>query len=418
VDQHDELDEEIEAAPPGHRDKRRRDEGGFVLPWMALFLVILIAMAGFAVDVWNWWFTAQKVQRAADAGALAGVPFMPDNLNGGTPNATTTAIGIVQQNGYPTATVAQGAKANQLVVTVSTTVNNFFTSLLGVDTTTVTRSATAEFNAPVQMGSPVGHICNDPDNGGTDKHWCNIGAPGVDKHTGDRYADYTNCSSPTYECNYPINNEYRQGTYVYTVDLPSLPAGGADVQIFDPEFAAGNQNCNNRWLTAQQLTDLSNLGANNYTDASTRFSSGQTGGYCTGDDDTNLVTPQATAWLVRDSTGSQFDGTDPGNAVLCSKQFKGYVPTSDTYLYDLLDKNNVNGAFDADFSAAFHRWYTLCHVSSPGRYFIQVRSNLPFGTTNLAADLSPSANPTLSGQNRYSVRVVNAGTNTVVSGAS
>jgi hypothetical protein len=411
----DRPDDTIETTEEARR--RRREEGGFVLPWMALFLVVLIAMCGFAVDVWNWWFTAQKVQRAADAGALAGVPFMPGNLNTGTPNATSTAVGVVQQNGFPTATVAQGVKANQLVVTVTTTVNNFFTSLLGVNTTTVTRSATAEFNAPVQMGSPVGHICNDPDNGGTDKHWCNIGAPGVDKHTGDRFADYTNCTNPTYGCSYPTNDEYLQDTYIFNVDLATVPSGGADIQIYDPEFAVGNQNCDNRWLSSAQLTALA---GNGYPDASTRFSTGQGGGYCTGDDDTNLSgkAPQATAWIVRNSAGSQFQATDPGNAVVCSKQFKGYVPDSDTYWFDLLDKSNAAGKYDDDFSKSFHRWYTLCHITAPGRYFIQVRSSVPFGSTPLTKNEFPPENNSIGGQNRYSVRVVRTGTNTVVSGAS
>jgi hypothetical protein len=38
-----------------------RDQGGFVLPWMALMLLVLVAMAGFGVDVWHLWDASQKV---------------------------------------------------------------------------------------------------------------------------------------------------------------------------------------------------------------------------------------------------------------------------------------------------------------------------------------------------------------------
>ena len=51
--------------------RRGRDEGGFILPTFALVLIVLIAMAGFGIDVWNWWYTGQQAQRAADAAALS-----------------------------------------------------------------------------------------------------------------------------------------------------------------------------------------------------------------------------------------------------------------------------------------------------------------------------------------------------------
>src|SRR5262249_8151706 len=123
-----------------------KDDGGFALTWFAIFLLVLVAMAGFGVDVWNWWYTSQKVQRAADPGALAGVTFLPSDI----PDAKTTATATVQQNGFvngpsTSVSVSPGARSNQLDVTVGQTVNNVFTSLLGIRTTTISRKATAEF---------------------------------------------------------------------------------------------------------------------------------------------------------------------------------------------------------------------------------------------------------------------------------
>jgi Flp pilus assembly protein TadG len=420
-----------ECADPAPRDSHRvcTDDGGFALTWFAIMLLVLIAMAGFGVDVWNWWYTSQKVQRAADAGALAGVTFLPANFNSpaGGPNAITTATGVIKQNGFiagatTTVSVAQGAKSNQLDVSVSQTVNNNFTSLLGVRTTTISRKATAEFNAPIQMGSPAGHLGNDPENGATDKHWLNIGGPGVDKHTGDRYADYTNCTN-SYQCSGSTNTEYFDGTYVYTVNVPASAAGtDIDIQAYDAEYAVGNTSCDNQWLSAAQLTALQAT----YPDAATRYAGGQND-YCTGDDNTNLGTPQSTAWIVRDSSVSQFQAlsnpviTSGGPAGPCAHQFKGYNPpaSSPNYWSDLLTPGSAT--YDTDFAASFHRWDTVCHISNavPGKYFIQVRSSVPFdaaqqnSTNYLTKSETPPENTSLAGQNRYSIRVVNHGTSTV-----
>jgi hypothetical protein len=403
-----------------------RDEGGFVLPWMAIMLIVLIAMAGFGVDVWNWWYTSQKVQRAADAGALAGVPFMPGDLAG----AQSTALAVVKQNGYQRANAVPGLKDNQLVVTVDDTVSNYFTSLLGLSTTNIARSATAEFNAPVAMGSPAGHLANDPENGAADQHWLNIGAPGVDKHTGDRFADYAFCGSNSFNCPGGKNGDYLDGTYVYTVDVPTVGGNGADIQVYDPELAVGNQNCDNFWLTSGPVSQIATL-TPTYPDAAVRYAGGQ-GIYCTGDDNTNLgagKNPQATAWLVRD--GSTFPGQPlqnpvvpsggPPGATACAHQFKGYVPTDGNYWFNLLNPANTSGtpAYDADFALAFHRWYPLCHVTKPGKYFIQVRSNVPYSSglfndvTTLEAKQNPPSDTSLAGQNRYSVRVIDSATKLV-----
>jgi hypothetical protein len=269
-----------------------RDEGGFVLPWLALMLIVLVAMAGFGVDVWNWWYSAQKMQRAADAGALAGVTLMPDLTAAGA-----KAHDLVVQNGYSSSTAVQGAKTNQLVVTVDDTVNNYFTSLLGLSTTKLKRSATAEFNAPVSMGAPRGyaHLANDPEKGSTDQHWLNIGAPAVDKQTGDRFADKTNCGGGAYACNGVTNTEYIDGTYIYTVDVETVPA---DIQVYDPAYANGEQNCTNEWLSTDQITalELQRDPLKDPIPAGTRYAGGgpPPSPYCTGDDSTNLNKPQAT----------------------------------------------------------------------------------------------------------------------------
>jgi hypothetical protein len=411
---------------PGHRVAT--DEGGFVLPWFALMLLVLIAMAGFGVDVWNWWYTAQHAQRAADAGALAGVVFMPSD----PASASATALFAVNNNGYPNSAASvgppAGGKPNQLQVTVSQTVNNSFTSLLGVATTNISRSATAEFNEPVKMGSPQAHIANDPEHPPVDQHWLNIGAPRVNKQTGDRYADQFNCSG-AFGCTGGTNDDYLNTTYVFTVDIPT-GSPDVDLQVYDPEYANVGTTCDNGTSGTSNWTNMTpaNIALLQSSDP-TNFPPGQqtldryaqgASMWCTGDDNTSLGNPQATAWLVRGPTGNAFQpltndvlpagtfgGTGPGDGGSCTKQFQGY---NNVDFYTLLQGGNP--AAD-DFKASFHRWYTLCHISGakPGKYFIQVRSSLPLQSPPTISNLESNASDAnAAGQNRYSIRAVNHNT--------
>jgi Flp pilus assembly protein TadG len=107
---------EADARPAGPHSEidAPRDEGGFVMVWFALTLVVLIAMAGFGVDVWRWWHTSNQVQKAADAGALAGVVFLPSDVA----NAQGTALDLVEANGFlrTEGSASPTSNANQLRV--------------------------------------------------------------------------------------------------------------------------------------------------------------------------------------------------------------------------------------------------------------------------------------------------------------
>ena len=50
-----------------------------MLIWFALTLSLLLAFAGFAVDFWHWDNEGARMQKAADAAALGGAVFMPEN---------------------------------------------------------------------------------------------------------------------------------------------------------------------------------------------------------------------------------------------------------------------------------------------------------------------------------------------------
>jgi len=120
-------------------------ERGFVLVWFAILLTLLMIVAAFVVDLTYAYSATQRAQNAADAGSLAGVVVMPEFAD-----AEDIARQVAANNGVDVSdvTVEQTSVPNQLKVTVRHQVSTFFAGVIGIDTLTVTRSATAEYEAP------------------------------------------------------------------------------------------------------------------------------------------------------------------------------------------------------------------------------------------------------------------------------
>lgn len=76
-------------------DEEREQESGYVIAMTALLLVPMLVLAVFAVDVGSWYTDAVRVQRAADAAALAAVVYMPVQVD-----AHEKALEVAAQNGF------------------------------------------------------------------------------------------------------------------------------------------------------------------------------------------------------------------------------------------------------------------------------------------------------------------------------
>ena len=72
------------------RGASRRDERGYVLILTALILIPLLLISAMAVDYGAWYTSGSRMQRAADAAALAGVVWLPDLTTAFTPHADLT----------------------------------------------------------------------------------------------------------------------------------------------------------------------------------------------------------------------------------------------------------------------------------------------------------------------------------------
>jgi Flp pilus assembly protein TadG len=366
-------------------------------------LVVILGFTAWSVDFWNGKRDGVRLQKAADAAALAGAVFMPENLNG---IAFSTAREIATKNGYTngvngaTVTVVPGQQPNQLKVTINEVMQNHFGSAIGVSTSSVTRTGVAEYQRPVSMGSPINQFGNDPtvstvSHGSTTypDFWTNVFGPSSDKSKGDAIqakicdgAD--NCSGS--------NTDYDPNGYFYGIDVQSSGSPLA-VQAFDPEFAHVGDNCGDN-DNGSNLAGASLLAPNfnpkfAVSDPATRYSPLATSPYCTGDmyySEGNGVVPWTT-YKLRAPDLTPGDPTD--NPVICSIEFPGYMGD----LAAALQATTPQAGAPDLFVKYFRQWYTLCTVANPtvGTYFLQIETD---------TKVNGSAAPNGGGANRLALR--------------
>jgi Flp pilus assembly protein TadG len=392
----------------------RGDDSGFVLVFVALSLVVLLALTGFAVDYWHWSREGARLQRTADAAALAGAVYMPDNPG---QIGYTTAKTVAGRNGYTdgtkgvTVTPVAGSLPTQLKVTVSEPVHNFFGSLVGAGTTTVTKHAVGEYEPAVNMGSPVNQFGNDPQSGaalGSTRYpefWANVFGPSSYKDKGD--AIQSNLCTPGVQvdnCS-GSNTDYDPNGYFYAIDVKPGATGPMVVQIYDPEFAHVGDNCGNNDTSngapGSNLVGASQLPPNfnplfPVSDPATRYSPSSSSVYCNGDqyysDGNNNHTPPWTDFIIRAPDTTPSNPTN--NSIVCTVDFPGYLGDLKTALQATVPQA---GAPDL-FVKYFRQWYTVCTIPNPvvGTYFVQAKT----GTK-----ANGSAAPVGGGANRFGIRV-------------
>lgn len=121
------------------------NEAGIVAVWTALLMVVLLGFTGWAVDYSHWNDERTHMQKAADAAALAGAVYLPDDAAG----AFQAAKEVAAQNGYASGVDVQiGGNSSQLKVTVRHTVKNSFTEVVGIGSTDLARQSVSEYESP------------------------------------------------------------------------------------------------------------------------------------------------------------------------------------------------------------------------------------------------------------------------------
>lgn len=230
-----------------------RREGGQTFVMLALMLTVLLGFSGIVIDVAWYEVNLIRVQKAADAAALAGVVYLPGNVAG----ATTAANNEATKNGYTTgvngATVSATIDPTNnkgMLTTVTAPVRTFFARMFGVPTFTASRKARAEFILPVPMGSPLDYfgihvLCRNSDSPpacpavtsatgagtlSTLGFWGAVEAKGTQRGNGDAYSTYYNGGSSQ-------NTAFDANGYAYVVELAPGTVNGT-IYIYDPVFCA------------------------------------------------------------------------------------------------------------------------------------------------------------------------------------
>lgn len=220
--------------------RRRRDERGVVIPLTAILLVPLLIVSAFAIDLGAWYADASRMQRAADAAALAGVVWMPDQ-----PAAVIAAEAALERNGFvhgrdgvEVDITSPGTR--QLTVEITKNGQQWF-SQLAIDAPELNRSGTAEYVLPVPLGSPDHRFGNDPLSSPAFQPnlWAAISAPFTFKGQGDIYA--IKCGSGQGSgCN-QTGNEYDPNGYLYAIEVKPEDVGRTlVVEVYDAGFYRRN----------------------------------------------------------------------------------------------------------------------------------------------------------------------------------
>lgn len=425
------------------------DERGAAAVLVAVFAsVVFFGLGALSVDVTRWYLEGQRLQKAADAAALAGVTWMPQDLD----QATAVARDVAARNGFPDSAatdivVTRGSRPSELDVTVSSTIENAFGQLLGLDRTTISRHTVADYTGPQPMASPCNTLGNEPD--GTPgagpvvsrlavpvgasclrapDFWLTVHGPNVHKTQGDQY-HVRRCEGGESGCTGGINDEFRPEGYFLMVRVqPEAVGQSIEVQLYDPAYVATGSTCS----AAPTGTFPRGAGRNSWnpfasTDAASRYARA-TGIFCPGDDPSSghrsgPETPTVTSYGLREPA----DDLNPLSATPvpgCTRQFPGYTaPTVD-------DLRAGQPGYDADLARVFHQWVTLCTFTPTraGDHYLQVRTNVAMGgavndsgsyrpgnaaSSRMYTQQGDDAGVTGNGSNRFSVRAFGPGAGAV-----
>ena len=140
-----------ETARPGVRQR------GQALVLFVIMAVVMVGGVAIVTDVSWLWYGQQRMQRAADAAALAGAIYLPGDASG----AYSTARAEAAKNGFTNGangvlvTPLQDPKnRRRLIVTISGPVSSYFARVFGVAKFSAAVTSRAEYVLPVPMGSP------------------------------------------------------------------------------------------------------------------------------------------------------------------------------------------------------------------------------------------------------------------------
>ncbi len=248
------LDRGPEQSDADRPATRRRLEAGYVMPMTAIIIIPVMIFAALATDVGAWYVKADQAQRAADAAALAGTVWLPDQSA-----AETAALDAAARNGFrdPAWVAINGGTANATVtvpaaspgaglqVDIATTSPSFFGKVV-LDEIDIQRRAVATVTLPVRMGNPsnglgTGNLASTELGIPPDGVWLSLNGWCQDHRQGDPFSVgffgtqeaggsiNDACAGP----NLGSNPTLKPDGYTFVVDVPP-GAGPIALEVFEP----------------------------------------------------------------------------------------------------------------------------------------------------------------------------------------
>ena len=213
---------------------RYHREGGSVLAWAVIMMIVTISMASIVVDVGFIRRENSRVQNTCDAAALAGAAQLP-NADNALAQAKTVAIDNGYTNGQGGVTVTglqnpDGKHPGYYKVTISTPVNYFFAPIMGYTKGVMTMSATAEYQSPLPIYISAS----------TGQYGVANGVENLSSFGPYGEYDYGDCYSTKWLNNGQPNPNYQPGGYNFFVNVDSTyfaknSTNQCCFQIYDPD---------------------------------------------------------------------------------------------------------------------------------------------------------------------------------------
>lgn len=239
----------------------RDDEQGAVLLIAALVLIPLLIVSAFAVDLGWFYVRGGRLQRAADAAALAGVMYMP----GDPAKARAVACETLKKNDIPVPDadcvnvpstmetsdyrieiVGVAGKPRQLQVLVRDKRVPTFLAATVTKSVAIGKTATSEYVLSVPLGSPANYLgTGDLMASGTRENmWLAASGYCSSKENGDLLLAKTDANFPSsgFQCtggSTETNTDYDPDGYFYAVDTgPTVSPAAMHIEVYDGSYGS------------------------------------------------------------------------------------------------------------------------------------------------------------------------------------
>ena len=374
---------------PGHAATAAASQGetrdasrGQILVIFAGALMVLLMMAALVVDVSWYWVNSLRVQRAADAAALAGAVMLPDRAS----DAYTLAANEAAKNGYvagaDTTITSLQDKGNprRLDVTIDAQVGTFFMRVVGISSIAIERTSEAEFTLPVPMGSPQSYYgvgffegstadpkvnkpltVDDPVSGkplASQGFWGAIFTSGGLRENGDRYAPAYLGNGVTGQAKGSANPDHDPNGYDYTIEV----GDNGEVKLFDPIFCGTGDNGHGGSFGA----------GDHWTDHSP----------------SQVIAPVAITYRLYDTNGTIANTNDDGNPIVPPLVYDPAGKTLGDFSGDFGTPSNANDANRQDCAKdpAHDQWVPLATGLPAGAYRLNVNTSLQTENDKVGAE--------------------------------